>query len=305
MLKGRKFLFILFLGGLSLLLLLSVSIPITFTNRTTVPLNLSRTMEQFTLPEQLNKWVIPGIKSGDDSVRLIRAVPGTVVLAFTVDGEDRQYDFHISKDKTRKKTSVVSMPIATTLWKRYIDPHRVDKLVIDCVHNLGAFANDTKKLYGYKINEGKPVDSSFLFLTTLVQDSSRFRAASRLFDSLIQFANHRFMRYNGNRYFSTQLRDSGKVMITASIGIEGKPLLKSSDGINKKTVEPGHPQLELEYHGPYKGIDQVYKALEQYKRDNAIIGSDLAMEAILNPGYGFTPDDDVIIKLCAPYYSNQ
>ncbi len=321
MLKGRKFLLILFLAGLSMVLLGSVSLPFNFTTRAVLPLGLARTMEQLENPAQLRKWVLPfantitdtlayrtrsgpGIRHRDDSVLILESMPGNSLLEFYTDGKNRQYEFLVNRVPGNMKGCMVSMTINTTAWKRFIDPLPIDEQVINSLHNLERFANDTRRFYGYNIREGRVQDSILLFITASVPASDQYSTAMLLFDSLIRFSNNRNLRFKGNRYFNRQNLDNGQVQLSASIGINSPFATTSADALNKKPLPYGSRQIEIDYRGPYHGMEQVYRALDQYKRDHAIINTLLPMEEFLSPGYAYRPDDSVSIKLCVPYTPN-
>lgn len=305
MLRGRKFLLVLILALVGLLLLLSVSIPVEFREQVSVPLGMTRTVELFTNKSLLAKWVVPGISSGNDSVHLIRAQADRVKLAYHVDGEDHLYEYRVERRSDVQRSCMVTLSQTSSLWKNYFDADPVDRLAFQSLTSLQDFANDPKKLYGYRIVEGKSTDSSFLIITRLVPLTEKYSAPVLLFDSLIQFANHRFMRYNGNRYMTTFLRNNGSVQVTTGIGMDGYPELRADDPVTRKTTPPHQTQLELDYTGRFEYVDLAYKALDQYRRDHSIIATDIPLEMLISPGYGFAAGDTVTLKLCVPFGNNR
>lgn len=304
MLQGRKFLLILLLAAVGLLLLLSVAVPITFREEITVPLGLTRTTELFTDRSMLGKWVVPGISSGDDSVYVRRARPDGVELVYHVDGDDHLYEYLLERLREPRRSCAVRLEKSTSLWKHYFDASPVDRLAHASLESLRVFANDSKKLYGFRIGIGQPADSSYLFMTRQVPRALQYIQPVLLLDSLIEFANHRFMRYNGNRYTNSDPRPNGMMQVTVGIGIEGSPILHAGDPVTVKKSPPGQQQVQLEYTGLMTGLPAAYKALDQYKRDHGIIVTDIPLEMLISPGYGFGATDTVSLKLVTPYLTN-
>ncbi|WP_157474118.1 hypothetical protein [Flavihumibacter petaseus] len=312
---------ILFLGLLSMLVLLSVSLPLDFITRASVPFTMTRTIEQLQDPHRMMKWILPyadqdsgsvkafkagrpGIRYKTDSVVLMTAKPESATLAFTRDGKEKQYDFLVTRDRRDTRRCNVTLTITTTLWKRLIDRDPIDVEVIKSMGNLSRYVNDTRLFYGYAIREGRVKDSILISLTTAVPVTDEYLRSGKLFDSLIRFTQLKSLRYNGNRYFHRQYLEHDSVQITASIGVKSLFEPEPGDGLNKKFLPFGEKQLEIEYRGPYQDVTGAYKALENYKRDHAIINSGLPLELYSSPGFGFDSSDTVSLMLCLPFTEN-
>lgn len=304
MLRGRKFFFILVLAAIGLMLLLSLTIPFTFREEVVVPLGLSRTTELFTDKTLLAKWVVPGISSGNDSIYVVKAYPDKIALAYHVDGDDRVYDYLLERRREPQRNCVVSLVKVTSLWKKYIDSDPVDRLAHASLRNLHEFSNDSKKVYGFKINIGQATDSSYLFMTRQVPLALQYVQPVLLFDSVIEFANHRFMRYNGNRYMNTHPLQHGMIQVTVGIGMDGYPPINADDPVTFKKNAPGQQQVQLEFNDVFANVQEAYKAMDQYKRDHGIIVTDIPLEMLISPGYGFKAIDTVSLKLITPYLTN-
>ncbi|MBZ5858129.1 hypothetical protein [Flavihumibacter profundi] len=305
---------------MSLLLLLSVSIPITFNTKAHVPFPLAKTMEQFTSAQQLQKWFLPfagldssqfttsqapqvELKGSNESLILTSAKPGNIDLLFKESGSEQDYKFLISRDQKKNIGSIVTMSISNTLWKRMIDPDPIDEIVINSLKNLDRITNNTELYYGYLIKKLTVTDSTFLYATAVVKRNQKASAVKILFDSLFQFAGQNYINYTGRRILSAKPLNDSEMRIFTGIVINGPATIDQDEsGISVKTMHAGKGMLVAEYNGVYKNISSVYKALESYKRDNQLASMELPFEEFLNNGNKFEPDDTVNVKVCYPVF---
>jgi hypothetical protein len=319
MFKGRKFSFILLFGILSMLLLFSVSIPLSFKSKAFVPYTLDKTMQQLRMPEQLGKWFFPfanidtalvqkitsskpGLSVGEWKLIVENASPAQADLSLSYEGTDRIYNFIVSPDPRGNKNCIVTMPINNTFWKRMVDPDPIDEIAIRSIKNLNDFTNDTKRYYGFRIRREKVTDSSFLYITTAIRPDFKAVGVKLLFDSLMKYVTENKIRYSGKRIFYSQMREPGQLQIFASVAVNGPVKADSTDGISKKTMLIGQNLLVADYKGPYKNVSSVYKALDQYKRDYSLVSTAMPFEDFQTAGYGFQPDDSVVLKVCYPIF---
>ena len=319
MLRRRKFLSVLLLGMLSLLLLLSVSVPLTFTTRAFVPFTLNKTMEQLEQPQQISKWFLPfadmdtllvtsnlGVsqrkQQSDHMVSVVDAMPGYVTYSLVFEGTEKRFPVVVSRDPLNGRNCIVSLPVVNTLWKEFIDPDPHDEVMDNSIRNLERFTNSTRLYYGYTIARTTATDSSSLYITTST-DSTKFSTeAGILLDSLIQYAALNNIQYFGKRIHYRRQQNTDSVQISASIMVNSTAEPKPSAGIIMKPVSAGKDVLVVEYSGPYRNVPAVYKALEQYKKDNSLVGASVPYEEYHSPGYGFLPDDSVQLKVCVPVF---
>jgi effector-binding domain-containing protein len=319
MLKGRKFILILVLGITSFLLLLSVSIPISFHTRAQVPFSLTKTMEQFTAAKQLGKWFLPfadvdtsmfsaaqlpltALVASNAELRVISAKPGTVYLSFSAWGTERDYRFLVSRDQKKTNRCIVSMAISNTIWKRMIDPDKIDDLVMRSLKNLENFTGSTSLFYGYPILTKTVTDSNYLYLSTVVEPIKKARGAGILFDSLYRYAQKNKLSGSGTRIFSSKAVSSKELRIFAGIAISGTIKSNAANGITLKKMSVGKTLLVADYKGKYKDIGIAYKALEQYKRDYQLTGVEIPFEEYISPGNCYEPNDSVSVKVCYPIF---
>jgi Glycosyl-hydrolase 97 C-terminal, oligomerisation len=319
MLKGRKFILILVLGITSFLLLLSVSIPVSFNTRAQVPFSLTKTMEQFTAAKQLGKWFLPfadadtskfmsaqspltALVASNAELRVISAKPGTVYLSFSAWGTERDYRFLVSRDQKKTNSCVVSMAISNTIWKRMIDPDKIDDLVMRSLKNLEKFTGSTSLFYGYPILTSTVTDSNFLYLSTVVDPVKKARGTGILFDSLYRYAQKNKLKGSGTRIFSSKVVSPKELRIFAGIAINGTIKSNAANGITLKKMSVGKTLLMADYKGKYKDIGIAYKALEQYKRDYQLTGVEIPFEEYISPGNCYEPDDSVAVKVCYPIF---
>lgn len=108
--------------------------------------------------------------------------------------------------------------------------------------------------------------------------------------------------HSGKRIFSSQAFDSSELRLFAGIAIVADPVTVLASGMTLKKLKRGESMLVAEFKGPYKNIHTAYKALEQYRRDYQITGSEIPFEEFNTPGYGYLPDDSVSVKVCYPVY---
>lgn len=305
MLRRRKFLSVLVLGMLSLLLLLSVSVPLTFTTRAFVPFSLNKTMEQLEQPQQISKWFLPasdGIPQSEHRVSVVDAMPGYITFSLLYDGTKKQFPVVVSRDPANSRNCIVSLPVVNTLWKEFIDPDPHDDIMDNSIRNLERFTNSTRLYYGYPIARTTSTDSSSLYITTSTDSTKCSTQAGVLLDSLIHYAALNNIRYFGKRIHYSRLQNSDSVQIFASILVNSTAEPKPSAGIIMKPVSAGKDVLVAEYSGPYRNVPAVYKALEQYKKDYALVSASVPYEEYQSPGYGFLPDDSVQLKVCIPVF---
>lgn len=317
MLKGRKFIIILFLGLTGLVLLSSVLVPIQFSSKARVPYSLERTMDQFRSAKQLVKWFHPfvhthpselgrltggaiGLYSNDKQVELISEVPGKIELAVETKQLKRSYTFLISADPENRKHSIVELVVYRSVWKRWFDPAPTDELAVSSLKELEAFTNDTERFYGYKIQEEAVQDSSFLFLSATIRQDEKAGNTKLLFDSLVNYLKSENVEWKGRRIYYEQPVDSLHTTIFTGVAVPDSLRPDSSMGIGKKQLPYGNKRLTIYFDGPYRNISQAYKVLDQYRKDYSLIGYMSPFEDYLSPGYGYLPDEVVKIKICYP-----
>ncbi len=315
--KERKLLSVMILGILSMVLLLSVTIPINFTTRASVPYSLHKTMEQLTSAVQLPRWFLPfanqdstrysiialpspSITAPAHELKLISATPSEAVISFKHEDDRRRFRFVASPDSRKKGASVVSLTLSNTLWKQMLDQDEVEKEVIRSLKNLESFTNDTRRFYGYEIRRDNITDSSLLFITTSIEPTQKAAASRILFDSLLVYVKNKGIAHNGKRLFYSQPIKAGELQIFAGLSVQSTVTPKPSDGITKKTIPTGSKMLVANFKGPYKNIETVYRALEKYRSDYALVSTAIPFEDFQTAGYGFNPDEVVEIKVCYP-----
>jgi len=299
MLKGRKFLSIFILGITSFVLLLSVSIPIAFKTKAHVPYTLAKTTEQFTDSGQLGKWTLP---ANGIVAKLVSAKPGTILLNFSGDGADRDYRFQVTRDPKKRNSCIVTILINNTFWKRMIDPDPLDDMVIKSTKNLEIITNNTILFYGYPIYKSTITDSTYLYISTVINPAQKTTGTQKLFDSLFQFARSHKINNPGKRIFSSQSIGEAELRIYAGIVINSKATINPVTGITVKKMRPGKTLLVADFKGKYKDVGAAYKALEQYKRDYQLASMEMAFEEFQTPGNSYTPEDSVMVKVCYPIY---
>lgn len=319
MLKGRKFVIILLLGVAGMLLLISVTIPFTFSTKAMVPYSLDKTMEQVRLPAQLEKWFFPFarfdtqlikkslsprplLSTTDHELLVESSSPATAILKLTEEGNSKRFNIVILPDPQNSRSCIVKLPIRSTFWKRMIDPDPLDELAISSIKNLGEFTNDTKRFYGFHINREAVTDSSYLYITTTVKPDQKVTGTKLLFDSLAAFATKNNITWNGKRIFYSQLTSPDELQLFASIAINSAVGLNPAEGISKKMMPMGKNLLVADFRGAYKDVAAAFRALEQYKRDYSLVSMAIPFEDFKTPGYGFAPEDTVEIKVCYPVY---
>ncbi len=305
------------LGILSILLLLSVTIPITFTTVAHVPYSMDKTMEQLTTADQLSKWFLPfanlngsrytksqqpsaHLKASQHELRVISARPDVAILSFRHEQEQKRYRFQVNPGKKNSRNATVSITLINTAWERFFDQQEVDKEVIQSLRNLQEFTNSTKRFYGFEIRRDKLTDSTLLFITRSVTPEQKSQATRQLFDSLTQYVQKKKIAYNGKRIFFSQLMHPGELQIFAGLSVNSNFVPSPADGISKRTLPAGKDMLVANFKGPYREVENVYKALEQYRRDHALVSAGMPFEDFQTAGYGFGPEDVVELKVCNP-----
>jgi effector-binding domain-containing protein len=298
MLKGRKFLFILLLGLCSMLVLISVSIPIDFTTRVQVPFALDKTLQLFTDPQQQQKWFA---STPDRQLIINKAIPGDILLTLAIDDDQQDYDLRVTRESPAQQTSSISLTLTKTLWKRFIEYDPLDAALIRSLHNLESVTNNTEKFYGFPIRQVQSADSLFLYASTVIDPGHPTEGARLLFDTLLQFAKAQGLAVSNRKIFSSQLLSNTELRIFAGIAIAVPITIPATAGITLKQMSAGKKVLLLDYKGPYNKIASAYKALEQYKKDNQLANLDIPYE-VWEDEAPEHQDDPVHLNIYNPVY---
>lgn len=288
----------------------------TFQDRVTVPYTMLKTGEQLNNIFNLSKWYYP--IAGKDSLELLpssiapKQIKGdgysveyldgshiSVVLKSSLQDNSKEFHFVVSPDSNNMKSSIVTLRYQATLGSKWFGSNELIKNAHQSLANLKEYMEDTRRLYGYEIQIIPVNDTSFLFLSETVPDTTETEATKRIFNLLIEYARKMDAGYNGVRIFHTQKAGSN-IMLFASIGITRK--LNPEEPFQYKQMPFGKNLLEATYQGPYGEIERAYKALEDFKKDHELISMAIPFQKFLSEGYGFPKDQIVQMKVYYPIF---
>jgi hypothetical protein len=170
------------------------------------------------------------------------------------------------------------------------------------LQRLEEWMGTTEYVYGHKIVMTTVTDSSFLFQARVVPSDQESVEAKKIFDELIAYAEKRNSHYNGVRIYYTQSPQKGQTAIYASIGVDTYTPTGPGEKIQYKMMPYGKKLLIMDYVGPFSQTKEMYRVLEDYKRDNSLVSMAIPFQKFLTPGYGFADSQVVKTRISYPVF---
>lgn len=261
-----------------------------------VRLPLERVMMEFEDSTRLMKWYTP-TQSKEYSVSLQKPNPFTFVLLHEKNGQELPLYFVVSPDTTDSKITKIIFRYESARLAFSADD--LSHSASAALEKLAGLLESTEYVYGYNIVMTTVTDSSFLFQSRIVPADQEAAEARKIYDELIAYAVKRNASYNGVRIYYTQPAGEGKTAIYASIGVNTYTPTGPDENIQYKMMPYGKKLLVMDFEGPFGKTKELYRVLEEYKRDNALVSMAIPFQKFLSEGYGFA--DSTVIKTRISY----
>ncbi|MBB6110235.1 effector-binding domain-containing protein [Mucilaginibacter lappiensis] len=162
--------------------------------------------------------------------------------------------------------------------------------ILDVPRQLKSFMEDAKQYYGFNISEKSVAESYLVVKKEIISTQDKYQAivkAVRELHSYINQNNIKPIQALSGAYYP-QRSDSLQIMV----GIPVNKQLNSTGDITFMHM-PGGKWLVGDYKGKYSGRQQLYKAMEKYMQDHALLKQIAPFERYLD-NKPPASDDDVI-----------
>jgi hypothetical protein len=279
---------------------------------------LDMVTQQFRNPYQLAKWYFePGCDScagfsyakieqgmqvtdGSHTVRIKEKNPATFQLE-SGDKSNEPMLFTLKTVNANAQQTALQVQVKCRSWQKWMNMLPKSNVF----SKLELFLQNSEALYGYTINVSLIADTTFLFKSIKVSDKERTSSANALFDSLISYATKRQLDYRGNRIFHLEKEDKDSVKLFASISIHTWLPEKPVGGIRFKQMPYRNKLLEAGYKGSFSGLQNVYNAMDDYRRDHNLVN--IALPYIKFNTAAINVDDSAIIdvQVYCPVYGGE
>lgn len=286
--------------------------------RLTIPYSMQKIQEQLTVPENMAKWYLPfagidttqqkivatrkKIEAGENYLEIMnQSVAGAGITTGNKNAK-KIFVFSIFPDTVNKMQCDVQLSYNTTLFKKLFGAGSLEKEAVKSLDNLKAYMEDTKKLYGFQIEQETVVDTSYLFTRRTVLAAEKQAATKKLFEDLISHAEKNSLGYTGARIFYTVNDAAGQVTLFAGIGISKRFEKKAGNMYEYKGMPAGKNLLVAIYQGPFGEVDKAYAALDQFRSDNYLSSMAIPFQKFMNDGYDFADDQVVQMKVYYPIF---
>jgi effector-binding domain-containing protein len=294
-------------------------VPKTYEHTISLPYSMSKTGEQLNNPTNLVKWYLPfagndslqqsgkngsnvELTSGDYTLRV--AEPSSIgsVLEAGYNGKRKQFLFNTSSDSGDLDVCDVKLVYKSTLFSHWTDKGGLEKNARQSLENLKNYMEDTRRFYGFEIEQTTVADTAFIFLSTTVPLSEKRVATKKLFEELIAYAEQKNGGYNGTRIFYSVPYGKDQTMLFASIGVSNMIVTPAGSPIQYKRMPFGKNLIAANYQGPYRDIKKAYEALENFKADHKLSSMAIPYQKFISEGYDFADDQVVQMKVYYPIF---
>jgi effector-binding domain-containing protein len=169
------------------------------------------------------------------------------------------------------------------------------------LETLKDYMTDTRRFYGFEIQEITVQDTAFLFKRETVPLAEKQVAMKRIFEFLINYANQQNAGYNGTRIFYT-LQSANEITLFASIGVTNMIEPSAASGIEYKRMPLGKNLIAASYQGPFGQSEKAFRALEMFKKDHNLSSMAIPFQKFMSDGYDFSDDQVVQLKIYYPVF---
>ncbi|MBM3444847.1 MAG: hypothetical protein FJX83_07670 [Bacteroidetes bacterium] len=264
-----------------------------------VPLPLERVMREFEDTARFMRWYAPMQASGTRVV-VSKANPFEFILDHQKEGRSTPVHIVVSPDTSDSKVTKMVYRYTTSLLSP--TESALAKNTAVALEHLGDSLKRSEYVYGYKIVTTTVVDSSFLFLSKIVPTENEAIETEKIYDALIAYAEQRNAGYTGVRIFYRQYVNKKQTALFASIGVSQYTPTGPHEPIQYKMMPYGKKLLVMDYEGEYGKAKELFSVLEAYKQDNELVSMAIPFIKYVSPGYGFTDDQVVKVRISYPVF---
>lgn len=291
--------------------------PVTVKKVVEVPYNLWRTGEQVNNLPAICKWFTPfsadpglqftdtgkfkTVASGDYSLALENQSVFNAILRISQKKQSALVAYSVLADSGDIKSSRVELLYKTSLASKLFGGNKLFKLAEQNLEMLKEYMTDTKRFYGYEIQEVKVEDTSFLFSRITVPIADKRKAMVALFDKLIRFATEKAAGYNGTRIFYS-MTSGNDITLFAGIGVTNAVNPPAGSEIDYKKMPYGKNMLVTNYQGAFGESRKAFEAMELFKTDHQLSSMAIPYQKFLSEGYDFAEDQVVQLKIFYPVF---
>ncbi|MGQ0740508.1 MAG: hypothetical protein ACT4OJ_15770 [Bacteroidota bacterium] len=287
------------------------------TKTISVPYTMFKSGEQLNNSKNLEKWYAPfainetsdiskdskgqRIISGEYSAEISDITMFSSVINAGYKGKKKAFSFTALADSSEAAASSVTLAYNTTVFRKWFAKPVLEKNAEKSLENLRDYMTDTRRFYGFEIQQVPVEDTLFLFSRSAVPVAQRREATKKIFEQLIAYAENKGAGYNGNRIYYT-LKSGDEITIFASIGVSNMTETSPNDVIQYKRMPYGKKLLMTSYQGPFNQSDRAFKALEAFKADHTLTSMAIPFQKFMSDGYDFEDDQVVQLKIYYPVF---
>ena len=291
--------------------------PVTVKKVVEVPYNLWRTGEQVNNLRTICKWFTPfsadaglsfpdtgqskTIQTGDYSLTLEEQSVFNAILRIQQQNQSARVAYSVIADSGDVKSSRVELLYKTSLATKIFGGNKLFQLAENNLEMLKEYMTDTKRFYGYEIQEIKVEDTSFLFSRVTVPIADKRKAMVGLYDKLIRYATEKAAGYNGTRIFYSMI-SGDEITLFAGIGVTNAVETPVGGDIDYKKMPYGKNMLVTSYQGPFGQSRKAFEAMELFKSDHQLSSMAIPYQKFLSEGYDFAEDQVVQLKIFYPVF---
>ena len=306
--------------ALALILLVAAGIfiffvPRTYTKKVQVPYTMLKTGEQLYSLNSVVKWFRPFteadisrqnkspiVQSGDYKLEITNPTSVSAVIEAGFKNNKKEFLYAATPDSGSMDASVVKLVYKSTLFNHWMDKGGLEKKAAEGLAELKNYMEDTRRFYGYEIEQITVTDTLFVFSSVTVPVADKRAATKKLFDQLIEYAGQKKMDYTGVRIFYFTPYGTDRIMLFASIGVNNAVPLQPGEPFQYKRMPYGKNLLAATYQGPYAEVTKVYAAMENFKQDHKLSSMAIPFQKFLSDGYDFADDQVVQMKVYYPIF---
>jgi hypothetical protein len=291
--------------------------PVRVKKTIVVPYSMFKSGEQLNNAKNIVKWFSPfkisdtaaisksekkqSITSGGYSAEVSSITMFSSVITAAYKGNKKAFAFVSLADSTQSFASTVTLTYSTNLFSKWFSKSTLEKNAEESMEKLKEYMTDTKRFYGFDIQEEPVADTAFLFSRTVVPVNERRAATKKLFEQLINFAEKNNAGYTGNRIYYT-LKAGNEITIFASIGVSNYIETTGDAVIQYKKMPLGKRLISTTYQGPLNQSTKAFTALELFKADHNLTSMAIPFQKFLSDGYDFEDNQIVQLKVYYPVY---
>lgn len=260
------------------------------------PVFVDKTMEYLRQADKWKEW----FSTDDTSFSISSIDPLTLKIEFKNPDSSLQIArLQVSPVTQGEPASLIQIQYPAKRYQNWFGhpPHQIEKLA----EKLDRYFNDTKELYGYRIERTLVEDTSYLFKTITVPTPSVFERLPLVYDSLIQFARQQNLDYRGIRIFNIHRLDSVYSQLNASIAIHGRTA-PTREKIFLKQMPYKKNLLVAYYRGPISETGKALEALERYRGDHGLIRMAIPYVQVPAGDFNFSDSTETELKVFYPVF---